>query len=72
MSNFLALFQFRTAVPFGYFIYYSALLIGFNWDESRTKRAQLRVLRYDSELRIIVEDFEDPDIWDGHLGFRRP
>jgi hypothetical protein len=36
---------------------------------ARQRKTLLRVLRYGSELRIIVEDFEDPDVWDGHLGF---
>lgn len=33
--------------------------------------APLRVIRFRREYRIIVDDFEDPDMWDGRLGFRR-
>lgn len=32
--------------------------------------ARLRVIQFAREYRIIVNDFGDPDVWDGRLGFR--
>ena len=32
--------------------------------------ALFRVISYADEFRIIIEDFEDVDSWDGHLGFQ--
>lgn len=31
----------------------------------------LRAIKSGKTLRLIVEDFDDPDEWDHHLGFRR-
>jgi hypothetical protein len=31
----------------------------------------LRVIQFGSSFRLIVDDFDDPDWWDGRLGFRR-
>lgn len=40
-------------------------------NESPSQTAILRVVRYGDELRIIIQDFSDFDMWDGDLGFRK-
>lgn len=41
-------------------------------NQSVSQTAILRVVRYEDELRIIIQDFSDLDMWDGDLGFRKP
>lgn len=31
----------------------------------------LRVIKFRDEYRIIVQDYVDPDFWDGKLGFKK-
>ncbi len=31
----------------------------------------LRMIKIQDEYRIILDDFEDPDMWDHHLGFKK-
>jgi hypothetical protein len=40
-------------------------------DDRNRKLPDLAVVSFRGELRIIVNDFVDPDFWDGRLGFRR-
>lgn len=32
---------------------------------------ELRLIKYGEHFRIIIEDYGDPDMWDGHLGFKQ-
>lgn len=36
-----------------------------------SKTGLLRVIRFNEKYRIIIDDFDDPDMWDGDLGFKR-
>lgn len=38
-------------------------------NESISQTAIMRVVRHGDELRIIIQDFSDLDMWDGDLGF---
>lgn len=38
---------------------------------ARQQPQMLRVIRYNGSLRIIVEDFDDPDGWNHDLGFKK-
>ncbi|MFV1761497.1 hypothetical protein VWY69_00235 [Phaeobacter sp. A90a-4k] len=40
-------------------------------NQSISQTATLRVIRSGDELRLIIEDFEDWDMWNGDLGFRK-
>ena len=41
-----------------------------NADQSATY-GLFRVIKYHDDYRIIIDDFNDPDMWDGSLGFRK-
>ncbi len=36
-----------------------------------TGKALLRIIRHRREIRIIIEDTDTPQLWDGDLGFRK-
>ncbi len=38
---------------------------------SGTSLTLLRVIQFGKTYRLIIEDYGDPDCWDGRLGFRR-
>lgn len=38
---------------------------------SGTSLTPLRVIQFGQTYRLIIEDYGDPDCWDGRLGFRR-
>lgn len=45
--------------------------IGSNRKGRGPDTAVLRVISFNGKFRIIVDDYEDPDMWDGNLGFKR-
>ena len=47
------------------------IYIGIKPKEKDSKVNLLRVIKYKNIYRIIIDDFDDPDMWDGHLGFRK-
>ena len=40
-------------------------------DNSGNQLTNLRVIKFNNEYRIIIEDFLDFDMWDGDLGFKK-
>ena len=46
------------------------LIVGSNPVNSTSKNGMLRVIQYAESYRLIVEDYDDPDMWDGSLGFK--
>lgn len=47
------------------------LIIGSNERDRESKNALFRVIKYGKNYRIIIEDYEDLDQWDGGLGFKQ-
>ena len=47
------------------------ILIGSTAVHNVSKSGVLRVIKYGESYRIIIEDYGDRDMWDGHLGFKR-
>lgn len=47
------------------------LVLGSNAVNFVSKNGLLRVIQYSNKYRLIIEDYEDPDLWDGSLGFKR-
>lgn len=47
------------------------LVLGSSRVDSASKNGLLRVMQYAGKYRLIVEDYEDPDMWDGSFGFKR-
>jgi len=42
----------------------------FNIIISNSSHTVMRVIKYNQEYRMIVDDYGDPDAWDGSLGFK--
>ena len=40
-------------------------------DTDQSSYELFRVIKYHDNYRIIIADFDDPDMWDGSLGFRK-
>lgn len=55
----------------GYWMKSSDFLISFDNHRRSTQNTILRVILYDTEYRMIIEDFSDYDEWDGDLGFQK-
>jgi len=47
------------------------LVLGSNAVNFVSENGLLRVIQYADKYRLIIEDYEDPDMWDGSLGFKR-
>ncbi|AJQ94770.1 hypothetical Protein YC6258_02732 [Gynuella sunshinyii YC6258] len=47
------------------------LLIGSASANFASKSGMLRVIQYAENYRLIIEDYDDPDMWDGSLGFKQ-
>ncbi len=56
----------------GYWFRYQDFSIKIGFDgQKKSNYGILRVIKDGNEYRIIIEDFDDPDMWDGHLGFKK-
>jgi hypothetical protein len=47
------------------------LVLGSAAVNFESKNGMLRVIQYAEKYRLIIEDYEDPDMWDGSLGFKQ-
>ncbi len=47
------------------------LVLGSTVVNFESKNGILRVIQYAGKYRLIIEDYEDPDMWDGSLGFKQ-
>jgi hypothetical protein len=47
------------------------LLLGSTAVNFESKNGILRVIQFAGKYRLIIEDYEDPDMWDGSLGFKQ-
>ncbi len=47
------------------------LVLGSDAVNFVSKNGKLRVIQYAEKYRLIIEDYEDPDMWDGSLGFKQ-
>jgi len=47
------------------------LVLGSAAVNFESKNGILRVIQYAGKYRLIIEDYEDPDMWDGSLGFKQ-
>lgn len=46
------------------------LVLGSNAVNFTSKNTVFRVIQYAGNYRLVIGDYEDPDIWDGDLGFK--
>ena len=54
----------------GYWYKYQDFTIIISSNVDSQTNSQFRVIKYADSYRIIVDDYDDPDMWDGHLGFK--
>ncbi|WP_027710130.1 hypothetical protein [Zooshikella ganghwensis] len=47
------------------------LVLGSTAVNLKSKSGMLRVIQYAEKYRLIIEDYEGLDMWDGSLGFKK-